>query len=135
MYISECGELLIAYFEQSRINSDLIDNNYLMLLGVAHDLHSDPTTAARIVRYGQTGLPEIDNAHQSLKDRLANDIAYHEIQQPWSSGELIASIKTWLIYKPTIESKALSNLHRTDPNTIFDINFRTDLRNGIAKHL
>lgn len=108
-----------------------MSRDYLIALSVMHDLNPNPITIARAIDNNELKFPILNNLTISERKQLATDIAYHEIQQPWSSGKFGDSIMTSLFYKTSVASKVLSNLHRSDKNEMFEINYRYNLKMGL----
>ena len=75
--------------------------------GVNHGI-----VAAKAIKAGRTGDPRIDDLPAKERAQLARDLAYHEKQQPWSSGDLVAALKTSLLYRTSDTAKLFSNSDR-----------------------
>lgn len=122
------------------------------VLGQYHDvakigLHDNPltshgTTAARAIRTGAIHSEELNSLTKTQRVKAANDIAYHDLNKPLSSGNLLGYAKTKTIYRPTKEAKVLSNADRmdlvrfgikVDKNQLFDVSYKRSLGNALVE--
>ena len=121
---TKTGQALVDYFNTKYKHLNVAEA-YLWQLGLAHDIldsiHVDAIMFARAIKEGNLGYTGIDRLSQDTRHRIARDLAWHDVQMPLTAGDLPAYTKTKMKYKPSNESKALSNLHRRDINTQFYI--------------
>jgi hypothetical protein len=112
---TKTGQALVNVFNTKYKHLN-VSETYLWQLGFAHDLldviNVDAIMFARAIKEGGIGHTGLDNLPQDVRHRIARDLAWHDVQMPLTAGDLSAYTKTKMKYKPSNESKALSNLHR-----------------------
>jgi hypothetical protein len=103
---------------------EISDDKYADLLGQFHDAAKvgakeipgidHGVAAARAIVAKRTGDSFVDSQMTDAQRlQLAKDLAYHDTQQPWSSGDLPAAVKTTL-GRTSTAAKLLSNADRED---------------------
>jgi hypothetical protein len=135
-YTSKYGEKLVGYFNLPENRDIEVSPDYLRLLGYVHDLHYDPVVIARAIVACKTGLPDIDERPKDFRQKLADDIAFHEVQLPCSSGvDFNVLLSTSFLHRPSVESMALTNLHNTSGKKadLFDIHYNSILKRVLSR--